>query len=137
MRKIVFYEKIGDSVFSNVGSRMWKKHVFHTYFGDIDIDTMEVALYDFKDSLPCYLVKISSVDSVEKAPGVWGYIYGPLKYYYCPQKNTYYHTFPDNQDDSYHHCESGQEDMSPLTCALIAVASLIAFCFVWYKTKKW
>ena len=74
-----------------------RKHVFHTYFGDIDIDTMEVAMYDIKDSLPCYLVKIRSIDSVEKAPGVWGYIYGPLKYYYCPQKNTYYHTFPDNQ----------------------------------------
>ena len=40
-------------------------------------------------------------------------------------------------DEDYHHCESGQEEMSPLTCALIAVASLIAFCFVWYRTKKW
>lgn len=73
------------------------KHVVHTHFGDFDLDTMEVAFYDMKDSLPCYLVLQKDIDSIEKAPGEWGYIYGPLKYYYCPQKNTYYHSFPDNQ----------------------------------------
>ena len=73
--------------------------VYHTYFGDIDIDTMEIAFYDLKDSLPCYLVHVADIDSVEKGPGVWGYIYGPLKYYYCPKKNTYFHTFPDNHGD--------------------------------------
>ncbi len=74
-----------------------RQHVFHTYYGDIDIDTMEIALYDLKDSLPCYIVKISNLDSIEKAPGIWGYIKGPLYYYYCPDKNTYYTSFPDNQ----------------------------------------
>ena len=41
-----------------------------------------------------------------------------------------------NPDESYHHCEAGQEDWSPLTCALIAVASLIVFCVVWYLTRE-
>jgi hypothetical protein len=74
-----------------------KQHIYHTFYGDIDIDTMEIALFDLKDSLPCYLVHSSDLDSVEKVPGVWGYIYGPLFYYYCPQKDIYYYTFPDNQ----------------------------------------
>ena len=39
--------------------------------------------------------------------------------------------------EGYHHCEAGQEEMSPLICALIAFVSLIAFCIVWYKTRKW
>ncbi len=76
-----------------------KEHKFHTYYGDIDTDTMEIAFYDLKDHFPCYLVHVSDLDSVEKGPGVWGYIYGPLKYYYCPEKNIYFHSFPDNHGD--------------------------------------
>lgn len=38
--------------------------------------------------------------------------------------------------EGYHHCEAGQEDWSPLTCALIAIVSLIAFSVVWYKTRN-
>ena len=38
-------------------------------------------------------------------------------------------------DESYHHCEAGQNDGNPIYVFLIAVASLIVFCFVWYKTK--
>ena len=45
---------------------------------------------------------------------------------------TYYVYTP---DESYHHCEAGQNDGNPFYVALIAVASLIIFCFVWYKTK--
>ena len=62
-------------------------HKYHTYFGDIDTDTIEVAFIDIKDGLPCYLVHVKDIDSIEKAPGVWGYLYGPLKYYYCPAKD--------------------------------------------------
>ena len=40
-------------------------------------------------------------------------------------------------DESYHHCEAGQNDGNPVYVALIAVASFIVFCFVWYKTKEW
>ena len=77
-----------------------RQHVYHTYYGDIDIDTMEVALIEIKDNQPCYRVFSKDIDSVEKALGVWGYIYGPLKYYYCPAKDTYYRTFPDNQGNA-------------------------------------
>jgi hypothetical protein len=34
-------------------------------------------------------------------------------------------------------CEVGQEEWSATTCALMTVASLITFCFVWHKTKNW
>lgn len=39
--------------------------------------------------------------------------------------------------EGYHHCEAGQEEMSPMCCVLITIVSLIAFWFVWYKTRKW
>jgi O-antigen/teichoic acid export membrane protein len=40
-------------------------------------------------------------------------------------------------DESYHHCEAGQNDGNPVYVALIAIASLLVFCFVWNKTRKW
>ena len=40
-------------------------------------------------------------------------------------------------DESYHHCESGQEELSGQQCILITTVLLILFCFVWYKTRKW
>lgn len=40
-------------------------------------------------------------------------------------------------DESYHHCEAGQEEMSPMWGVLFTMFSLIAFCFVWYITRKW
>ena len=46
---------------------------------------------------------------------------------------TYYAYTP---DASYHHCEAGQNDGNPIYVALVAVASLLVFCFVWYKTRK-
>jgi len=39
-------------------------------------------------------------------------------------------------EESYHHCEAGQEDLSPIYCAIITFAAMIVFCFVWYKTKN-
>ena len=39
-------------------------------------------------------------------------------------------------DESYHHCEAGQEDMSPYWCFLITAVLLVTFCIVWYKTRK-
>ena len=74
-----------------------RQHVYHTYYGDIDTDTMEVAFYDIKDSLPCYLVKTAPCDSVEILLGMWKLIEGPIKFFYCPTKNTYYYSFPDNE----------------------------------------
>ena len=37
-------------------------------------------------------------------------------------------------DEDYHHCESGQDEMSATTCVIIACASLLMFCLVWYAT---
>lgn len=34
-------------------------------------------------------------------------------------------------------CEGEQDAMGATTYALIAIASLIAFCFTWYKSKDW
>ena len=42
-----------------------------------------------------------------------------------------------NPMEGYHHCEAGQEELSSWYSVLITIASLIAFCFVWYKTRKW
>ena len=38
-------------------------------------------------------------------------------------------------DESYHHCEAGQEEMSPWWGVLITILSLVIFCYVWYKTN--
>lgn len=94
MKKLLFVIALITMV---IGCR---RHIYHTYYGDIDIDTMTVIFYDLKDSLPCYQVGTSELDSIEKVPGIWGYIYGPIRYYYCPQKDVYYYTFPDNQGNS-------------------------------------
>ena len=40
-------------------------------------------------------------------------------------------------DESYHHCESGQEEWSVLQGAMVFAISLIIFFVVWYKTRKW
>ena len=37
-------------------------------------------------------------------------------------------------DEDYHHCEFGQDEMSATTCVIIACASLLMFCLVWYAT---
>lgn len=40
-------------------------------------------------------------------------------------------------DESYHHCEAGQEEWSTWQCVLVFIVSIILFFFVWYKTRKW
>ena len=74
-----------------------RKHVYNTYFGKFDVDTMLVSLND-NDGSACYVVHVSPIDSVEKAPGVWGYIPGPIIYYYNPSKDLYYVQFPTNDE---------------------------------------
>ena len=68
-------------------------HVYHTYYGVIDIDTMEVAYT--RNGFDWYLVRSVEKDSFNW-DGVWKYIYGPIKDYYCPANNQYEETFPDN-----------------------------------------
>lgn len=72
-----------------------RQHVFHTYYGDIDIDTMEVGMWD-EDDNECYEVYYSDKDSF-KMLGEWKYISGPIRKYYCPKNDTYFDTWPDNQ----------------------------------------
>ena len=74
-----------------------KQYVYHTYYGDIDIDTMEVA-YTI-DGFDWYLVRSVEKDSFNWN-GEWKYIYGPIKDYYCPVNNLYEETFPDNQGNT-------------------------------------
>jgi uncharacterized protein YxeA len=63
------------------------KHTYHTYYGDIDTDTMTVAMYD-SDSTYCYQVSEVIKDS-------FGMEY--VEYvYFNPQKGIYYLGFPDN-----------------------------------------
>ena len=71
--------------------------VYHTCFGDINTDSLEVGLWD-ADGSPCYVVRTAALDSIEKAPGVWGCIHGPVVYYYNPRKDVYYLQFPTNDE---------------------------------------
>lgn len=72
-----------------------RQHVFHTYYGDIDIDTMKVTLTDLDGSL-CYAVNYIPSDSVEKLGGFVGH--GSIVYYYNPQKNCYYMEYPTHDE---------------------------------------
>ena len=78
-------------------SACFRQRTYHTYYGGINTDTMQIAFYDIKDSLPCYLVKVIPYDSVEIFPGEWKRIKGPVEFFFCPSKGTYYYSFPDNQ----------------------------------------
>ena len=71
-----------------------EKHIVHTFYGDFDLDTMEVAYT--RDSLDWYLVRCSEKDSFYWC-GEWKYIHGPIKDYYCPDSNLYEESCPDNQ----------------------------------------
>ena len=39
-------------------------------------------------------------------------------------------------DESYHHCEAGQDEMSPEAGLLVTAAHLLLFCVVWYMTIR-
>lgn len=72
-----------------------RKHIYHTYYGDIDIDTMQINSYDFDDS-PCYIVKTIDSLTVEEAEGYVGH--GAIIIYFNPYKKTYYKQFPTNDE---------------------------------------
>ena len=71
-----------------------RAHVYHTYYKDIDIDTMDVAFE--RDSHNWYLVRHVEKDSFYWV-GRWFDLKGPIKDYYCPDLDIYEETFPDNQ----------------------------------------
>lgn len=57
-----------------------QQHVFHTYYGDIDIDTMEVAIRC--EGYICYKIAIDNIDTI----------------YYDPFKKSYFAVFPTNDE---------------------------------------
>ena len=69
--------------------------MYHTYYGNINIDSMQAKMWDI-DGCPCYIVQ-----TIEKDSFIWNgvikYLPSPAIIYYCPQKDTYYHVAPDNQ----------------------------------------
>ena len=70
-----------------------KIHVFSTYYGDIDIDSMEIAFN--RDGHAWYLVRQCDKDSFNW-DGEWKYLDGPIKDFYCPDLDLYEEEFPDN-----------------------------------------
>lgn len=70
-------------VLSIVGCR---EHVYHTYYGDIDTDTMP-AIHDLDSSL-YYTLKITELDSAQSAAmGLEGVV---EIIFYSPSKNSYF-----------------------------------------------
>lgn len=69
-----------------------RKHRFSTYYGKIDIDTLEVSMWT-EEHFPCYQVKF-----IEKDSFIWdGVVYdlpSPQQILYCPKKNCYYKLEP-------------------------------------------
>lgn len=69
-----------------------RQHIFHTYYGDIDIDTMEVVMMD--SGVPCYMVKY-----IEKDSFIWDgtvkYLPSPVQILYAPLKDKYFKLAPE------------------------------------------
>lgn len=57
-----------------------RKHVYHTYYGDIDIDTIEAHPWD--EEGPVYKINVIERDTI----------------YYKPFDKTYYKVFPSNDE---------------------------------------
>lgn len=69
-----------------------RKHIYSTYYGDIDIDTLEILLHT-EDNYPCYKVKVIEEDSIVIGDIV-KYLPCPQQILYCPKKNCYYKLVP-------------------------------------------
>ena len=70
------------------------KHVFQTYYGKIDTDTMLVAFQ--RDGHDWYKVHCCAEDSFNWN-GEWKHLKGPIIDFYCPDLDLYEEEFPDNQ----------------------------------------
>ena len=88
MKKIMFL--IVVIVMIGCGDRQ----ILHTYYGDFDTDTMEVAFT--RGNQLWYKVRYSERDSF-MMDGKLLFVKGPVIDYYCPSTNTYEETFLDNQ----------------------------------------
>ena len=72
-----------------------KQHVYQTFYGPIDTDTLKVGMVD-DNGLPCYELFVIERDSFIW-DGVVKYLPSPSAILYNPQTNKYYKTSPDNQ----------------------------------------
>lgn len=62
-----------------------EQHIFHSYFGTVDIDTLQCAFDDFCDKEPCYIVHTDIVDG------------DTIKYYFYPWKGIHYRDMRDSK----------------------------------------
>ena len=69
-----------------------RKHIYSTYYGNVDIDTLEILMYT-EDDYPCYKVKVVEKDSVIIGDIV-EYVPCPQQILYCPKKDCYYKLEP-------------------------------------------
>lgn len=69
-----------------------KNHIYSTYYGEVDIDTLEVMLRT-EEGYPCYKVKTIERDSFILDDQV-KYLPCPQQILYCPEKNCYYKLEP-------------------------------------------
>ena len=65
-----------------VGCR--EQHVFWSYFGTVDVDTLEYAFDDFYEKEPCYIVHTTIVDG------------DTINYYLYPWKGIHYKDMRDS-----------------------------------------
>ncbi len=80
MKKILIIAVI---VMSVIGCR--KQHVFHTFYGDIDIDTMKPVK---RDGAPdYYVVHVERYNSLAEKSGLEWLV---VAHFYAPEDNTYY-----------------------------------------------
>lgn len=87
MKKLLYLALIIVSVLTSC-----RKHVYSTYYKEIDTDTMKVSMWT-EEGYPCYQVKVIEKDSVVIGDIV-KYLDCPEKILYCPIKKCYYKLVP-------------------------------------------
>ena len=69
-----------------------RKHVYSTYYGEFDIDTLKRPMFT-EEHYPCYTIKIIERDSIF-FDSIVKYLPSPAEILYCPEKNCYYKLMP-------------------------------------------
>ena len=89
MKKLVYFALL-LSIILGCG----RKNVYHTYFGDVNIDTVTETIIDF-DSTMYYLVDIQTHLCSIAYPTETVYWKDTTWHYYNPDKDAYCYTFKD------------------------------------------
>lgn len=90
MKKIPF---IIVCLLTLIGCR--ERHVYDTFYGTIDTDTMQATGWDL-DGSPCYVVQTSQEEDSDRVDNQMLYWTYTATYYYNPQKDVYYESRPVN-----------------------------------------